>query len=194
MKQNKVAITGGIGSGKSTVSSILREMGYVVFDCDEISRQVACSVEVLEKIKKEFGSKFVVGNQLQRKKLAEFVFADAQRTKRLNEIMHPPVISELKRRLEECGEKIVFAEVPLLFETGMDKMFDNIWIVVADENERINRVQKRDSLDEKSIKDRIKNQTDYEKSQFSAHTIIKNDGDLKKLAQTVRQAAEMLNG
>ena len=76
MKQNKVAITGGIGSGKSTVSSILREMGYVVFDCDEISRQVACSVEVLEKIKKELGSKFVVGNQLQRKKLAEFVFVN----------------------------------------------------------------------------------------------------------------------
>ena len=186
MKQNKkIAITGGIGSGKSVVSQILASKGYFVLDCDQITKQLYQKQKTVEQIAQNFGGEFVCDGKVDTKKLGAYVFADKQRVQQLNSVMHPLIFEELDRQIDESGQKIVFVQIPLLFETGMQNQFDDVWLVTADEQTRIQRVIARDGLDVEQIKNRIKNQMDDEKKSQFVHTIIKNDGDLQQLEVVV---------
>lgn len=186
MKQNKkIAITGGIGSGKSAVSQILASKGYFVVDCDQITKQLYQKQKTVEQIAQNFGNQFVCDGKVDTKKLGAYVFADQHRVQKLNSVMHPLIFEELDRQIDESGQKIVFVQIPLLFETGMQNQFDDVWLVTADEQTRIQRVVIRDGLDVEQIKNRIKNQMDDEKKSQFVHTIIKNDGDLQQLEVVV---------
>lgn len=186
MKPSKViAITGGIGSGKSAVSDILESAGYFVVDCDAITREIYDGEEAKKAIEKAFGQEFVRGGSVDRKKLGAYVFADAQRVKKLNEITHPLIFGRLRQVVEGSGKDVVFVQIPLLFETGRQNDFDKIWLVTADAETRVRRVKQRDGLDEKQIYARIKNQLSDEKKAAFAHTIIKNDGTVDDLRKQV---------
>ncbi len=194
MKQNKkIAITGGIGSGKSAVSQILASKGYFVLDCDQITKQLYQKQHTTEQIAKNFGSEFVASGKVDTKKLGAYIFADKSRVEKLNSVMHPLIFNELDKQINESGKDVVFVQIPLLFETGMQNNFDDVWLVVANEQTRISRVIVRDNLDVEQIKNRIKNQMDDEKKSQFVHTIIKNDGTLKELENVVDECIKRLS-
>ena len=194
MKQNKkIAITGGIGSGKSAVSQILASKGYFVLDCDQITKQLYQKQQTTDAISQNFGSEFVIDGKVDTKKLGVYVFADEKRVQKLNQVMHPLIFNELDRQIEESGQNVVFVQIPLLFETGMQNNFDDIWLVTANEQTRINRVVVRDNLDVEQIKNRIKNQMDDEKKSQLVHTIIKNDGTIEELSFVVESCIKGLD-
>jgi len=193
MKQNKkIAITGGIGSGKSAVSQILASKGYFVLDCDLITKQLYQKQATVEIIRQNFGDDFVVDEKIDTKKLGAYVFEDKNRVQKLNAIIHPLIFAELERQVNESGQEVVFVQIPLLFETGMQNHFDDVWLVTANEQTRIDRVVIRDGLDVEQIKNRIKNQLDDEKKSALVHTIIKNDGDLQNLQSVVEECIKGL--
>jgi dephospho-CoA kinase len=111
----KIAITGGIGSGKSTVSNILKVKGYPVYSCDEIYAELVNSKIYIDEIKKVFPTAVKQG-KIDKKCLAEIIFSDKQERTRLNEIAHPLIMQTLLARMNESDSQIVFAEVPLLLE------------------------------------------------------------------------------
>ena len=194
MKQNKkIAITGGIGSGKSAISQILASKGWFVLDCDQITKQLYQKQKTTDKIAQNFGCEFVEDGIVDTKKLGAYIFADKSRVQKLNAVMHPLIFEELDRQISESGKEVVFVQIPLLFETGMQNNFDDVWLVVADEQTRISRVMVRDNLDVEQIKNRIKNQMDDEKKAQFVHTIIKNNGTLEQLEKSVDECLKGLS-
>lgn len=189
MKQNKiyVAVTGGIGSGKSTVIGMIRKMGYPVFSADEISRTIYADPGIQEKIERHF-PECISEMGIDRAKLSGIVFSDKDRLEMLNSITHPAIMENLFLEMEKSTSVLVFAEVPLLFEEGYERRFDQVIVVLRDRESRIASVQVRDGLSKEDVVARIKNQFDYEKNKIIAHTLIYNDGDLNALYQKVERA------
>lgn len=187
MKQNKIAITGGIGSGKSTVARIIRSLGYPVYSADEEYTLVLRDQTVLEKIGKAFP--VVKDGVLDRKALSEIVFSDKEALMRLNKITHPVIMEKL---LSKMTEEISFAEVPLLFEGKYESLFDNVIVVMRPLPQRVSSVTERSHISEKEVLDRIQNQFDYANNDLSAHTIIENNGDLSLLEDEVKTALEKI--
>ena len=189
MKQNKiyVAVTGGIGSGKSTVIGMIRKMGYPVFSADEISRTIYADPRIQEKIERHF-PECISEMGIDRAKLSGIVFSDKDRLEMLNSITHPAIMENLFLEMEKSTSVLVFAEVPLLFEEGYERRFDQVIVVLRDRESRIASVQVRDGLSKEDVVARIKNQFDYEKNKIIAHTLIYNDGDLNALYQKVERA------
>ena len=141
---NKIAITGGIGSGKSAVCRILKERGYPVFSCDEINRTLLSEKSYLDGLCALFPA-CVKDGKLNKAALSALVFSDKEALRTLNAYAHPR-ISERLRRDMDGARKTCFAEVPLLFESGMTKQFDCAIVVLRNKEERIRAVVARDGL------------------------------------------------
>ena len=195
MKQNKgiiVGLTGGIGTGKSLVSSYLMENGFKVIDLDLIAREI---VEIGEKGYKEivkfFGKDIVdESGRIDRKKLGNLVFADENLLKKLNSITHPLINEEMKIQISNylsMGEKIIFCDVPLLFEGNLMSYFDEIWLVYADKTTQIERVMKRDKLSSNQAVLRIDSQMNIEDKKKIADKIIYNTGTAEETYKQVYQ-------
>ncbi len=184
-KGRLIAITGGIGSGKSSVCGYLREKGYTVLDADEISRQLSSREDFLKKIASAFGDEFVVDGKLMRRELARFCFSDKERTQKLNSLFHGEIFGRVFALAEKAflsGEKVCFVEVPLLFETGRQGDFDEVWIVTAPEDLRIERVKQRSGLTEEEVRLRMSAQYDYGKAQG---VFIRNAGSKEELTAEI---------
>lgn len=179
-----VAVTGGIGSGKSTVIKMIGERGFHVYSADEAARNIYDDPLVKAKVRTVFPECFS-GDVPDRKKLAEEVFADRNKLERLNNITHPAIMEKLFVQAESDSDRVIFFEIPLLFESGYEGRFDKVIVVMRDKSLRINSVMRRDGLSEEQVKARIANQIDYEKIQKTAHTIIYNNGDLPSLRNRV---------
>ena len=135
-----VGLTGGIGSGKSTVSRILQKKGYPLIDLDKISHEVIEYPEVIEKLVKAFGEDILDENgKISRRKLGAVVFGNKEKLREINSIMHPVILAEMRRqvRLLEKINKIVFVEIQLLFEVKWEKEFDVILLVYVDRETQI---------------------------------------------------------
>ena len=186
MKRNKiyVAITGGIGSGKSTVSAIIAGQGYPVFSADAVARGIYDDAEIYSGVAKLFPQCIEEG-KVDRKKLADEVFADADKLSRLNALTHPYIMRKLFAQMDSCAGKIAFAEVPLLFECGAEGDFDRVIIVMRDIRKRIHSVMMRDGLTEQEVIARINNQFNYERIANNEHTVVYNDGDISSLKGSV---------
>lgn len=176
----KIAITGNIASGKSTVEKFIEELGYKVFDTDKIAHEI---LENSEDIRNLFGT-------LDRKEIAKIVFNDNEKLKLLESIIHPKV----KAKIEEIFDldlDIVFISVPQLFETGFNELFDKIIYITADENIRKERLMKRNSLSEEEALKRIKAQSESKKKEFSDFT-IENNGNIRELKLFITQIMNSL--
>lgn len=178
----KIAITGTIGSGKTTVSNYIRSKGYYVFDADKVNSKL------LEKgnlgyveVKKQFNEVFD-NDELNRSKLASIVFNNEDLKKKLESIMHPLILKEMLK--ESKKHSIFFAEIPLLFESNWDIYFDYTFLVVCDFNIAIDRLILRDLSKEESIK-RIDSQYDEEVKKKRATEIIYNNSNLNDLYKEV---------
>lgn len=173
-----IGLTGGIGSGKSTVSNYLKSKGCHIIDSDEISRAVTGpGGPALEPILMEFGVKvFNEDGTLDRKALADMVFSDDLKRKKLEDIVVTMVVNEFHAQVEHLKEEgyegIVVFDAPLLFEFGLQEFCDETWFVNAGIETRIARVIRRDGATREEVMKRIDSQMpSYEKEQLADHTI-----------------------
>ena len=187
---NKIAITGGIGSGKSAVCRILKERGYPVFSCDEINRTLLSEKSYLDGLCALFPTCVKDGN-LQKTALAALVFSDKEALKTLNAYAHPRISERLQRDMDGA-KKTCFAEVPLLFESGMTKQFDGAIVVLRNKEERIRAVVTRDGLTAETAEARMKQQFDYNGPLPDGCLVIENDGDEAALREKVDEALKAL--
>lgn len=182
-----VGITGGIGSGKSTVTQFLKERGYQVVDADLIAREVvAPGTKVLAELVTHFGNTILQDDgSLNRKKLAELAFATPEQTKQLDRITHNAILrtvqTQIQRLQKELNPSLMFVDAALLIETGLYQSVDEVWLVTAHEALRIQRVADRDRTDTKSIKQRIRTQMSDEQKARHAYRIINNSGTKQEL-------------
>lgn len=187
-----VGLTGGIASGKSTVAGFFRQKGIPIVDADEISRAVTePDAEGAKAIEETFGSEMFVSKRLDRKKLAAYCFENTERTEKLNSVLHPIIIKEMLRQTEgyeKAGAKTVIWDVPLLFETGLDRYCKKIIAVVCDENTRILRAQKRSDISAEEVKKRISRQMSDDERKKRADYIIDNG---KSKEETFLQAEKI---
>ena len=185
-----IGLTGGIGTGKSTVSRKLRERGYPVIDLDVISREVIEYPEVIDELVRNFGNE-ILENQnntsgkksISRNKLRQTVFKEEKKVSVLNSIMHPPIVEEMRRQVENLKKnyKTVFVEVQLLFEAKLEKEFDIIVLVYADKKTQLERVLKRDGRKEEEVQQIINAQMDMTEKRRLSNYIIENNGDSEML-------------
>ncbi|NTW70796.1 MAG: dephospho-CoA kinase [Eubacteriaceae bacterium] len=184
-------LTGGIASGKSTVSRIFREaLNVTVIDADVLARKaVQPGSDGLKKIQEEFGREILDNfGALDRKALAAMVFADSGKLKKLNSIVHPEVarLFELEvKALSNSGVHNIIYDVPLLIEENLINRVDKVILIVSPEDLQLKRLMKRDALTETDAKNRIKAQMSNEKKMEKADYIIYNDGTLEELKAAV---------
>ena len=185
----KIAITGNIASGKSTVENFIKEKGYEIFDADEICHFAMLNDnEITQQIKETFKNTnvFDKDGHIDRKKLGEIVFADNNAKTLLENILHPYVKEQLNKFFAQNNDKdFVFASIPLLFEANMENIVDKIILVCADEKIRLERLIKRNNFSEEHAYARIKAQMPQEEKIKLANYIIFNDTDLNYLKQEV---------
>ena len=177
----KVAVTGGIGSGKSAVCDIIRRQGYTVYSCDEIYAELLTKEDFLKRIEEEFAGVIEGDGTLNRKLLSQAVFNNEQALKKLNGITHPAIMDSALKKME--GTALSFLEVPLLFENGFEKLFDAVIVVLRDKEDRINSVMARDGISRNEAILRLNSQYNYDNSDFVEYYVIHNGGNLSNLEQ-----------
>ncbi len=184
-----IGITGGIGTGKSTVSACLREKGYIVLDADKMAKEVSLKKEVLEEVKQCFGTDFVVDGSMNRKKIADEIFSNQRKKILLESIITDRVKSMAEKKFQELkisGQKeIIFFDAPTLIESGAADLVDEILLVTAERDARIARVLERDTCSEEDVVKKIDNQMPDDEKKKMAHYIIDNSGNLIDLYKKI---------
>lgn len=189
----RVGLTGGIGAGKNAVETIFESLGAFVVDTDVIAREVvAPHSDGLMEIARVW-PQVMRNGVLDRFALAEIVFGDSSARERLNALLHPHIRRvALEREAYAKPDQVVVHVVPLLFETGYDRLVDKSVLVVAPLEQRIARVAERDKLDEGRVRARIAAQIEPDRARSRADFIIDNDGDFESLRVRTRAVYEAL--
>ncbi|MGB7604758.1 MAG: dephospho-CoA kinase [Lutisporaceae bacterium] len=187
-----IGLTGGIASGKSTVSNILKELGAVVIDVDLVSRDVVSQGEIAyTKIIENFGRDILMTDgSINRKKLGNIVFSDHQKLMLLNQITHPEIIKKVKEIIvfyEKEHKKVVVVDAAILIEMGLYKHVDCIWLVVVDKETQLMRLIERDKLSRNDAQNRINAQITDEQRMEYANVVIDNTQSLNKVREKVRE-------
>ena len=191
----KIGLTGGIGTGKSTVSKMIMVAGIKVLDADLVARNVLqVYPEILQKIRIEFGDAyFDWRGEFRRKEFGNHIFRFPQERIKYEEIIIPYIkkeIYEALKRYEENGEKIIVLDAPTLIENGLHKDMDYVILVYADINTQIQRVKARDRLSNGDVNTRINSQMQLEEKKKFANIIIDNNGDLVSTQKQVEGIIE----
>lgn len=187
-----IGLTGGIASGKSTVSNILKELGAVVIDVDLVSRDVVSQGEIAyTKIIENFGRDILMTDgSINRKKLGNIVFSDHQKLILLNQITHPEIIKKVKEIIvfyDKEHKKVVVVDAAILIEMGLYKHVDCIWLVVVDKETQLMRLIERDKLSRNDAQNRINAQITDEQRMEYANIVIDNTQSLNKVREKVRE-------
>ena len=193
MMQNnniKIAITGGICSGKSTVAKIIKEQGYTVISCDEIYSELLCDLNFVDLLDNEFGNIKNPNGTLNRNALSEIVFNDSVKLEKLNSLTHPQIMQIAVELMS--GEGMYFCEVPLLFEGGFERLFDGVIVVLREKGERVMELMRRSKIDENQAILRINSQYNYENCNFGKYYVIHNDNNLMKLQENTLAIIEKI--
>lgn len=193
-----LGLTGGIGSGKSTVASILKDLGAEIIDLDEVARLVVLPGEpAYEAVVDHFGREILKPDgQIDRARLGQVVFGNPGLLQQLNEITHPAIrrkvdeIMEHKRQEERRSgrERVVVMDVPLLFEVGTRAGMDEVWVVTASTETRIRRLKARGGITREEALRRIESQMPLDEKARLADVVIYNDGSLEETRNQVQRA------
>jgi len=194
----KIGLTGGIGSGKSTVSKMLIENGFKLIDADVIAKNVLIKYpEIIDKIKIEFGTGFFDWRgEFRRREFGNHIFRFPKQRKKYEDIILPYINKEIFDALddyEQAGEKIVIIDAPTLIENNLHTYMDYIIVVWVDNNTQIIRLKNRDRLSRDEAINRLNAQISLDKKRDYAHIIIDNNGDLLKTKEQVERVIEFLN-
>jgi dephospho-CoA kinase len=192
-----VGLTGGLGTGKSTVSRILRKKGYQVVDADQIARDVvAPGTSGLESVVKVFGSQILDSNgNLNRQWMAQEIFFDRDKKRKLERILHPLIrkeVEKLRKLFNELGESLAFYDIPLLFETNSKDQFELVLMVSCSADTQLRRIKGRNPWTDKEIQARLAAQLPLAKKEGMSDYVIRNDGSLKELSVEVEKALHWL--
>jgi len=190
--QNKYlfGITGGSGSGKSTVSGIFRSLGFDVIDCDKAAHEAYKTEECLSELISGFGEEIINADKtVNRKILGSIVFSDSEKLKLLNSIIHKYVIREIFRFAENSDKEIIGVDGAVLFESGITDRLARIVGVIADKNVRIQRITARDGITGADAEKRINSQKVDKFFIENCDYIIYNNTDGKCLEKQVREVA-----
>ena len=183
-----VGITGGIACGKTTATDHLQSLGALVLDADVESRAVTGPNGLaLPAIREKFGDEvFLEDGTLDRRALGRIVFADIEKRHALEAIIHPMIQHKMLADLQEAGragERIIFLSVPLLYETGMDAVCDETWVLTADHETQLKRLMARDSLDQASAEKRIASQMSGEERASRGNVVIRTSRPIEQTRQ-----------
>lgn len=184
-----IGLTGGIGSGKSTVAKYFSELGIEIIDTDELAREVVQpGTEALNKIIEKFGAGILDKEQhLDRKKLRNIIFKDVEARQWLEQLLHPLIRQCMRERIAHVKSPYCVAVIPLLVETKPNKSIHRVLVVDSPENLQISRVQQRDKLTSAQVNAILKAQASRDQRLSAADDVIHNDGNLNHLKQQVTQ-------
>lgn len=193
-----IGLTGGIGSGKSTVSQLLAELGAVIIDADKVGHEAfKPNTRAWHEVVSAFGKQIVTpSGEIDRKKLGAIVFSDLASLSRLNQIMHPVMYDMMKARIEEYrrqGVDVVVLEAAILIEANWRSLVDEVWVTVASEATVLERLKKQRGLDEAQTLARIRSQLSTDERIKYADVVINNDGNLDKVKAKVKELWERLH-
>ena len=187
-----IGLTGGIGSGKSTVAKVLESMGYPVFYSDQVAKEIMSSdLELQSEITTHFGENAYENGFLNRAYLAERIFSNSKDKAILNQLIHPRVRASFVAFTQSSQSKLVFNEAAILFETGAYTNFDKTLIVTAPVEMRIERVMKRDACSREDVQNRMNNQWSDERKIPLADYVI-NNGDNDTVLDQIERCVEDL--
>jgi dephospho-CoA kinase len=187
-----VGLTGGIGSGKSTVLAYFEELGAATFIADiEAKKLMNTNIELIKEITLLFGSEAYVNGTLNRSYISGIVFNNKNKLAKLNALIHPKVQTHFKNFINNSSAKIVIYEAAILFESGSHKFCDYVITVTADFDERIKRVMLRDNSDKEAVMQRVKNQLNDEERVLKSDFVITNN-TFKSAQEQVKTIFEIL--
>lgn len=187
-----LGVTGSFGSGKTSVAEIFKSFGAEIVDADKLARKsIAPGSQAYKRVIRAFGKDILGKNKaIDRRKLAGVVFNNKKLLKRLNNIIHPGVISVIKNRIRDSRSKVVILDVPLLIESGLEALVDKIVVVKISRAKQIKRLRKKTGLSRGEILERIKSQISQDVKLRYANFIIDNSGTIgetKKQAERIRR-------
>jgi len=187
-----LGVTGSFGSGKTSVAEIFKSFGAEIVDADKLARKsIAPGSQAYKRVVRAFGKNILSKNKaIDRRKLAGVVFNNKKLLKRLNNIIHPGVISVIKNRIRDSRSKVVILDVPLLIESGLETLVDKIVVVRISRAKQIKRLRKKTGLSRVEILERIKSQIPQSAKLRLADFIIDNSGTIgetKKQAERIRR-------
>lgn len=190
-----IGLTGGIATGKSTVSAYLKELGIPVIDADVISREVVAKDSVgLQAVVSAFGKSILLENgELNRANLGAIIFHSKEKRETLNSIMHPLIrtrMNELQQNYSKQNYDIIVLDVPLLIENKSNYAVDEIWVVYVNEQEQITRLQLRNDLSREEAEVRVASQLSIEKKKKLADRVIDNSGTIEETFLQVHSIVE----
>ena len=190
----KIGVTGGIGTGKSTVCKIFETLGVPVFYADDESKKILLQDEqVHSELRNLYGEEIFFEGIPDRKKIASIVFSDRKKLEQLNAILHPAVIRKSEEWFQtQKGIAYAIKEAALIFEIGGEKLLDKVIVVSAPEDVCIARIVKRDGISEQEVKSRIKNQMPQSSKEELADFIIRNDDTQLLIPQVTKIHHEIL--
>ena len=193
-----IGLTGGIATGKSTVSNYLLSLGIPVIDADLISREVVEPGQPgLLKLLQKFGPEILTQDgQLNRPALAQKLFHNEAVRQQVNQLLHPLIYDRMFERVaafQSQGEALVFLDIPLLFETQTKNLFDDIWLVYVPETIELERLMKRDQLSQEAAVARIASQLSIEEKRLLADVIIDNSGTIEVTLAQVKSLLDSMS-
>lgn len=174
----RYAITGSIGTGKSTVAKLFKKRGYNVLDADKIVHELYQDKNVLSKVEMLFPDAFI-DHKMNKEVIASTIFSNPEKKKKLEDLVHPLV----KERIKAVDDVVI--EVPLLYESNMQELFDKVIVVYCTKDEQIKRIQSRNNLTIDETIKRINSQMDIEEKIKRADFVIDNSGDIKNITKQV---------
>ncbi len=195
-----IGLTGCIGSGKTTVAKILKRLGAQIIEADAVSHQLiqpthTGPLNAWKKVVKIFGTDILsADNRIDRKKLSEIVFSNPSCLRKLESILHPMIINNIKKQIlyfKKQSASFIVIEAPLLIETGLDKIVDKIIVVKTPQDIRLRRVSKKLKITIKDVKEREKHQLTQKQKLKYADFVIDNSGSIK---ETRKQVEKMVTG
>lgn len=194
MPIKRLGVTGGIGTGKTTVCEFLRKQGCEIFSADAVAKRLQeTDPETIEGIKAIFGEESYEGGVPNRKRIAEMAFRDEEKLRRLNALIHPKVFrafEEAARNAEKKGNSVIAKEAAILFESGGEKELDAVIVVASSLDKRLERLKAR-GLSEEEIRARLSRQLPQEELLKRADVVIWNEGSLQALEEETRRALQL---
>ncbi|MFD1135631.1 dephospho-CoA kinase [Paenibacillus urinalis] len=181
-----IGLTGGIATGKSSVSRYLVSLGAILIDADQIAREVMLPGHpVLAAVIERFGQAVLnEDGTLHRKKLGEIVFGNSAELKALNDITHPAIRQEMRERMrmfeQEQPDKLVLSDIPLLYESGLSEQFEQVMVVYVPAEIQLKRLMERDGISESDAISRLNAQMDIEEKKRRADIVIDNSGTMEE--------------